>query len=236
MTDEFMTADVVQLTDKQLERKLKACLYKKLQNARLQFKEKHIKARGRNDFNHFDYITLEDIVLEAIPILLENQLSIHQKFYQQPPLVELIDLETGYSEDFGSNVTFTVDGGNNNQRLQALGSTESYIRRYIYLQILDIVESDPDRDFGKPEPKKQSRYKEKGMGNMTSGTKKVDNNISDDRVHDLARQIGEELSEQGVDNPTNRNKLELCGEWFQSGKLSKDEFRALRKHLGALKP
>jgi hypothetical protein len=226
MTDEFQTADVIALNDKQLERKLKACLYKKLQNARLQFKEKHIKARGRNEFNHFDYITLEDIVLEAIPILLENNLSIHQKFYQQPPLVELIDLETGYSEDFGSNVTFTVDGGNNNQRLQALGSTESYIRRYIYLQILDIVESDPDKDFGKPEPKKPNgRYKEKN-----------NNTVDDDRVHDLARQLGEELGEQGVENPTNRNKLELANQWFSEKRISNHELRALRKLLGALKP
>ena len=235
MTDEFQTADVIALNDKQLERKLKACLYKKLQHARLQFKEKHIKARGRNDFNHFDYITLKDIVLEAIPILQANQLSIHQKFYLTPPRVELIDLETGYSEDFGSNVDFPMDGNNTNQRLQSLGSTESYIRRYIYLQILDIVESDPDRDFGKPEPKKQSRYKEKGMGNMTNG-KKADNNISDDRVHDLARQLGEELSEQGVDNPTNRNKLELANQWFSERRISNHELRALRKLLGALKP
>ena len=236
MTEEFQTAEDIYLNDKQLERKLKACLYRKLQNARVAFKDKHVEARGRNDFNHFDYITLKDIVTEAIPILLENDLSIHHKFYLSPPRVELVDLETGYSEDFGSNVTFTVDGGNNNQRLQALGSTESYIRRYIYLQILDIVESDPDKDFGKPEPKKPNgRYKEKGMGNMTSG-KKVDNNISDDRVHDLARQLGEELGEQGVDNPTNRNKLELANQWFTEKRINNHELRALRKLLGAVKP
>jgi hypothetical protein len=236
MTDEFQTADVIALNDKQLERKLKACLYKKLQQARVDFKEKHIEARGRNDFNKFDYITLKDIVLEAIPILQANNLSIHHKFYLSPPRVELVDLETGYSEDFGSNVDFPVDGKNTNQRLQSLGSTESYIRRYIYLQILDIVESDPDRDFGKPEPKKPNgRYKEKGMGNMTSG-KKVDNNISDDRVHDLARQLGEELGEQGVDNPTNRNKLELANQWFTEKRINNHELRALRKLLGAVKP
>ena len=230
MTEEFVTADVVQLNDKQYEMKLKACLYKKLQNARVDFKDKHVEARGRNNFNNFDYITLKDIVNEAIPILLENDLSIHHKFYLSPPRVELVDLETGYSEDFGSNAVLELDGKNHNQRLQALGSTESYLRRYIYLQILDIVEGDPDATFGKPEPKEskpQRRYKEKQASK---------NIVSDDRVHDLSRQIGEELGERGVENPTNRNKLELCGEWFKESKITKDEFRALRKHLGAVKP
>ena len=230
MTEEFVTADVVQLNDKQYEMKLKACLYRKLQNARVAFKDKHVEARGRNNFNNFDYITLKDIVTEAIPILLENDLSIHHKFYLSPPRVELVDLETGYSEDFGSNFDGLVDGKNHNQRLQALGSTESYLRRYIYLQILDIVEGDPDSVFGKPEPKEakpQRRYKEK-----ITNDEGMDNN----KIHDLARQIGEELGERGVENPTNRNKLELCGEWFKESKITKDEFRALRKHLGAVKP
>lgn len=231
MEEDFQTADIIALNDKQLERKLKACLYRKLQNARVDFKNKHVEARGRNNFNNFDYITLKDIVNEAIPILLENDLSIHHKFYLSPPRVELVDLETGYSEDFGSNAVMELDGKNHNQRLQALGSTESYLRRYIYLQILDIVEGDPDIDFGKPEQPKeakpQRRYKEK-----ITNDEGMDNN----KIHDLARQIGEELGERGVENPTNRNKLELCGEWFKESKITKDEFRALRKHLGAVKP
>lgn len=229
MEEDFQTAETIYLNDKQLERKLKACLYRKLQHARVDFMNRHIRKRGRNNFNNFDYITLEDVVKNAIPILMKNDLSIHHKFYLSPPRVELVDLETGYSEDFGSNALLELDGKNHNQRLQALGSTESYLRRYIYLQILDIVEGDPDVQFGKPEPKEsdkpQRRYKEKG-----------NNIVSDDRVHDLSRQIGEELGERGVENPTNRNKLELCGEWFKSGTITKDEFRALRKHLGALKP
>jgi hypothetical protein len=234
MTEDFQTAEDIYLNDKQLERKLKACLYKKLQQARLDFRDKHVEARGRNNFNNFDYITLKDIVTEAIPILLDNNLSIHHKFYLNPPLVELVDLETGYSEDFGSNVTFEVEGKNNNQRLQALGSTESYIRRYIYMQILDIVESDPDKDFGKEEKEAKStpRYNEKNTGIV-----RTDKNIvPDDRVHQLSQQLTTELVTQGVENPSNRNKLELANQWFTEKKLNAHELRALRKLLGAVKP
>ena len=203
MTEDFQTAEEIYLNDKQLERKLKACLYKKLQQARMDFRDKHVEARGRNDFNHFDYITLKDIVTEAIPILLENDLSIHHKFYLSPPLVELVDLETGYSEDFGSNFDGQVDGKNTNQRLQALGSTESYIRRYIYMQILDIVESDPDKNFGKEEKeaKPNHRYSEKNK-----------NIVPNDRVQQLSQQLIDELVAQGVETPSNRNKLELANQ------------------------
>lgn len=234
MTEDFQTAEEIYLNDKQLLRKLKACLYRKLQQARMDFRDKHVEARGRNDFNHFDYITLKDIVTEAIPILLDNNLSIHHKFYLNQPLVELVDLETGYSEDFGSNVTFEVEGKNTNQRLQALGSTESYIRRYIYMQILDIVESDPDKDFGKEEKEAKStpRYSEKNIGIV-----RTDKNIvPDDRVHQLSQQLTTELVAQGVENPSNRNKLELANQWFTEKKLNAHELRALRKLLGAVKP
>lgn len=224
MTEEFVTADVVQLNDKQYEMKLKAGLHRKLQNARVAFKDKHVEARGRNDFNHFDYITLKDIVTEAIPILLENDLSIHHKFYLSPPRVELVDLETGYSEDFGSNFDGLVDEKTHNQRLQALGSTESYLRRYIYLQILDIVEGDPDKDFGREDakPRKQnSRYAEQNK-----------NIIDESRTSGLAREVDEELARQGKSNPSHRDRWELANKWFTDKKINRDELRALRKNWG----
>ncbi len=219
MSDEFMTADVVQLTDNQLERKLKAMLFKKLQQARVDFKDKHVEARGRNNFNNFDYITLKDIVNEAIPILLQNDLSIHHKFYLSPPRVELVDLETGYSEDFGSNFDGQVDGKNHNQRLQALGSTESYLRRYIYLQILDIVEGDPDATFGKPAPKEskpQRRYKEKANKNI----------VNSSRLDKIRESINADAEKQDVP------PLTVAGEYFTSKKINRDEFRAIKKQLG----
>lgn len=219
MSDEFMTADVVQLTDNQLERKLKAMLFKKLQQARVDFKDKHVEARGRNNFNNFDYITLKDIVNEAIPILLQNDLSIHHKFYLSPPRVELVDLETGYSEDFGSNFDGLVDGKNHNQRLQALGSTESYLRRYIYLQILDIVEGDPDATFGKPAPKEskpQRRYKEKADKNI----------VNSSRLDKIRESINADAEKQDVP------PLTVAGQYFTKSKINRDEFRAIKKQLG----
>jgi hypothetical protein len=62
------------------------------------------------------------------------------------------------------------------------------------------------------------------------------NIVPDDRVHQLSQQLTTELVTQGVENPSNRNKLELANQWFTEKKLNAHELRALRKLLGAVKP
>ena len=95
------------------------------------------------------------------------------------------------------------------------------------MQILDIVESDPDKNFGKEEKeaKPNHRYSEKNK-----------NIVPNDRVQQLSQQLIDELVAQGVETPSNRNKLELANQWFTEKKLNAHELRALRKLLGAVKP
>ena len=187
------------------KRELKRKLFRKLTNARRDFKNKGIQARGENKFNNFKYITLEDIVNSAIDILADNDLCIHQKFYLNPPLVELVDLETGYVEHFGSRLTFEPDGKNTNQRLQGLGSTETYLRRYIYLQILDIVECDPDKNFGKPEKSKQkviqNNQKQQSMPKKSKPSKPepTKNDITTEQIKEILDKAYEKLTNAGID-------------------------------------
>lgn len=178
---------------------MKIKIFRKLTNARLDFKNKGIQARGENNFNNFKYITLEDIVNSAIDILAENDLCIHQKFYLNPPIVELVDLETGYTEPFGSNLTFEPDGKNTNQRLQGLGSTETYLRRYIYLQILDIVECDPDKNFGKPEPARANRQSRRRAEKKVTAKKEQVTEISEKEIKKILDAAYEKLTNAGKD-------------------------------------
>ena len=174
------------------KRELKRTIFKKLTNARRAFKKQGIQARGENNFNNFKYITLEDIVNSAIDILADNDLCIHQKFYLDPPVVELVDLETGYTETFGSRLTFEPDGKNTNQRLQGLGSTETYLRRYIYLQILDIVECDPDKNFGKPETTKKPILPKRK-------TRKEPDTFTEKEIKEILDKAYEKLTNAGID-------------------------------------
>lgn len=214
MENEFITGDVVQLQNIASERQLRATLFTKLQKARLDFLEKHVTANGRNDFNNFDYIRLCDIVREAIPIMLHNKLSTHIQMHPHPPSMEVVDLETGYSVEFTSSFEFQVEGKNNNQRLQTLGSSESYLRRYLYLQVLDIVEADPDVDFGSE--KKQPVTKKK----------RIDENIPNpSRVEKIISKIQEEAEHRDI--PT----MTVAGEYFTQKKITREEFRAIKKEV-----
>ncbi len=216
MENEYITADVVQLQNIATERQQKATLFKKLQKARLDFLNKHIKANGRNNFNNFDYIQLRDIVREAIPILLENNLSTHIKMHHNVSAMEVVDLETGYSVEFTSAFEFTNEGKNNNQRLQTLGASESYLRRYLYLQVLDIVESDPDESFG--EEKKTPR--------RIPMQKKDKNTLDESRFERIKENILADAEKQNV------TPLTVAGEYFTKSRITRDEFRAIKKQLG----
>lgn len=184
--------------------KYKVMLFTKLNKARIEFMDKHVAARGENNFNHFNYITLKDIVDNALPILVDNGLALHHMLYQSPPVVEVIDLDTGYGELFGSNYNMELEGKNTNQKLQALGSSETYLRRYIYLQILDIVEQDPDVEFGKPESKQKGikiNQKQQSMPKKSKPSKPepTKNDITTEQIKEILDKAYEKLTNAGID-------------------------------------
>ena len=215
MENEYITADVVQLQNIATERQQKATLFKKLQKARLDFLNKHIKANGRNNFNNFDYIQLRDIVREAIPLLLDNNLSTHIKMHHNVSAMEVVDLETGYSVEFTSAFEFNNEGKNNNQRLQTLGASESYLRRYLYLQVLDIVESDPDESFGEEQTPRRIPMQKKDM-----------NILDESRFARIKENIIADAEKQDV------SPITVAGEYFTKSRITRDEFRAIKKQLG----
>lgn len=194
------------MQDMRINPKCRIALYKKLNKARIEFMEKHVAARGENKFKNFNYITLEDIVYNALPILVNNGLALHHMLYQSPPVVEVIDLDTGYGELFGSNYNMELEEKNTNQKLQALGSSEKYLRRYIYLQILDIVEQDPDVEFGKPESKQKGiQNNQKQQSRQTIQKSKptkpepTKNDITTEQIKEILDKAYEKLTNAGID-------------------------------------
>jgi len=215
MAERFETAQEIYLNDRQLEMKQYAQIMKKLQELRCEIKG--IKAEGRNNFNNFDYIQLKDILKVVTPMMNKYNLATHHRLWMNPPLIDLVDTETGYSISFGSNYDAEIDGKNNNQRLQSLGSSETYLRRYIYMQIFDIQEDDPDKNFGKEDKKK-------------SVPKRVPKkpNVSDERLCEIAQLIGNELSQLKI-LVNDDNKLMIADTMFKKQDITADEYRQIKK-------
>ena len=127
-------------------------VYGKLAVARQEFLNTPKKKSGVNRFAEYKYFELEDIVPIATSIFGKVGLVFTISFDNELAIGRLVNVEN--PEDV---IVFTspmrdleVKGMN---AVQALGGTETYQRRYLYMTCLDIVEADAfDATNGKPDP------------------------------------------------------------------------------------
>lgn len=117
-------------------------IYTKLNTARIKFLNSNVKKSGINRFAEFKYFELSDIVPVATQILNELKLSFLISFDNDIASGQLIDCEN----PFGDSITFKMPMATLNVKgmneIQALGAVQTYQRRYLYMLLLDIVESD----------------------------------------------------------------------------------------------
>lgn len=125
-------------------------VYGKLAVARGKFLEAPVKKSGVNRFAEYKYFELEDIVPVATSIFNQLGLVYLISFDNEIATGTLVNIDNTEEK-----IVFTspmrdleVKGMN---AVQALGGTETYQRRYLYMTCLDIVEADAfDATNGKP--------------------------------------------------------------------------------------
>ena len=136
-------------------------VYQKLIEARKRFAEANVKKSGINRYAEFKYFTLEDIV------------PVKTRIFDELGLVDVITFEADrayldlYSvSDLSDPIRFAsptaADESLIKNPIQKLGAVETYVRRYLYMLELDIIEGDAiDETSGKDEapaqPKKNNR-------------------------------------------------------------------------------
>lgn len=127
-------------------------IYHKLAEARQRFLEAPIKKTGINRFAEYKYFELADIVPAATAIFKELGLLFHVSFSSDYAYGTLVNVDNPEEKiEFTSPMKDLEVKGMN--AVQALGGTETYQRRYLYMVCLDIVEADAfDATQGKPDP------------------------------------------------------------------------------------
>jgi len=114
-------------------------VYKKLQEARFRLVNTTIQKSGKNKFAGFEYFELGDF----IPAI--------QKIFNEVGLCGVVSFAdiatlTIYDADDGTSIQFCtpiVNAENaKGQPIQSLGATHTYLRRYLWLLALEIVEHD----------------------------------------------------------------------------------------------
>ena len=130
----------------------------KLAQARKKFLAKGVEKSGINQHLEFKYFRLEDIVPEATEIFAE--VGLLHVFSIKGDIASMIVYNTDDINDF---VEFTApfivvkpivnkEGKQVSNDVADLGSSITYLRRYLYLMCLDIVEADEiDANLKSPE-------------------------------------------------------------------------------------
>ena len=131
-------------------------VYEKLTEARIRFQTAGVKKSGKNKFAGYQYYELSDIlpIINALAKELKFAVAIAYESDDDVWALHFIDSETG------EKVTFTAPHSTADLKgcheVQNLGAVMTYIKRYLYQNAFEIVESDALDSTMNPNEKKQA--------------------------------------------------------------------------------
>jgi len=116
-------------------------VYQKLNDARAKFHKKALKKTGYNKFAGYYYFELGDFVLPALEIFHEVGLTSIIRFGVDQAIMEVVNTEK--PED---KILFSSPMSEANLKgchpVQNLGAVQTYISRYLWTQVLLLIEHD----------------------------------------------------------------------------------------------
>ncbi len=132
-------------------------VYEKLQEARVKLQEQKIKKSGKNNYSGFTYFEIADFIPYVNKIFLELKLCSNFSIKDNIAYLEIIN-----AEKIDEKTIFTMPTTSLELKgctaIQALGGVNTYCRRYLYLNALEIAENDMlDAKAGDIEEKKKKQ-------------------------------------------------------------------------------
>lgn len=133
--------------EKEVKEKLN--LFQKIQKCRVELQNANLKKSGKNKFAGFNYYELADFIPMVNELFdkyklfsqftLQNDVATLEVFDTEK-LIKYDNCEVYDSVTFSSPVAEIVIKGAN--AIQSLGGANTYMKRYLYLNLLEIVEND----------------------------------------------------------------------------------------------
>lgn len=116
-------------------------VYQKLQSARVELQKLNIKKSGENKYSGFKYFELKDFIPPLNEILLNNGLSTNFSIVGDQANLFIVNCDN--PED---NILFTSPIAEAPLKgctpIQSVGAVHTYMKRYLYLNALEITEDD----------------------------------------------------------------------------------------------
>jgi len=121
-------------------------VYKKLQTARLKLQATSLKKSGKNKFAGFEYFELADFLPTIQKIFDEVGLCGTVSFGADLATLTIVDVDNVDGTGTTNYVTFTSPMSTAELKgchaIQNLGAVQTYLRRYLWVAAMEIVEND----------------------------------------------------------------------------------------------
>ena len=128
-------------------------IYQKLNAARSDFHQTKLKKTGHNKFANYYYFELGDFLIPALQIFAEHGLTGVISFGKEMASMEIIDVHKPEDRIVISSPMSTA-ALKGCHEVQNLGAVQTYLRRYLWVAALEIVEHDA-LDSSKPVEEKK---------------------------------------------------------------------------------
>ena len=116
-------------------------VYQKLNEARHKFHQQKLKKSGHNKFANYYYFELGDFVIPALEIFNEIGLTSVISFTKEYADMRIINTEKP-EENIVISSPMSTAALKGCHEVQNLGAVQTYIRRYLWVAALEIVEHD----------------------------------------------------------------------------------------------
>ena len=134
--------------------------YQKLNDLRAEILKAPLKKSGRNEFQKFDYFELKDFIPTVLKKCEEIGLIGLDKVVDGTAVLTIKNAEDPTDEVIEFTVPWVMSSTSNTP-IQNLGATITYIRRYLWMMALEMVENDiVDAQDQKVQPKAAKASKE----------------------------------------------------------------------------
>lgn len=115
-------------------------IYQKLANARTEFHSRQLKKSGKNNFAGYAYFELADFLLPGLDCMNAQGLVPVISFGTDLATMTIFDTESADTITINSPMSSAALKGCH--EVQNLGAVQTYLRRYLWMAALEIIEHD----------------------------------------------------------------------------------------------
>lgn len=133
-------------------------IYQKLQALRVDLQEKDLKKTGHNKYAKYKYFQLDDFIPEVNKLMKKHKLTSVINYGDTEAELKILNTEGEKREFITFKTPMSTASLKGCHEVQNLGAVQTYLRRYLWINALEITEEDPlEAQTGNKQPTNKNR-------------------------------------------------------------------------------